>query len=317
MPDNELMSYIQQLSLFPGIAPGSSNRGAIDTEHTLVFSHLDYLAVMYPYPERTPKEGFPRLPVPQDIFDVGSIEHGVKNWKTCVPMHPGGRFYWNDGERTLGSYAVFAGDDLALIRARTRLTDDELLERLAFNASNFTRVDFCINITSGDVKETRREFEAGRRKTRVRTAWEPDYFAGGRGRTIYFGSKDSKKMLRVYDKARELKLAADVILNRIELQATKGAGNALAKKMLAVTVKDTGKTAIRDFIDFPELEWYQDALSGAQDVAMQLTPAKEADFMKWLNESVGPSIKKRIDAGQHTEEIRDWLHGCWEHLRVG
>ncbi len=317
MPHNELMKYIEQLSL-PGLErPQLSNRGATKITDILVFSHLDYLSIMYPYPERGPKSIFARLPVPEDMFTIGEIEHGVKNWRQSAAMLPGGRFYWNEGDKGKGSLAVFAGDDLALIRGRLKVTDDELLSRLSFAATNVTRVDFCINITAGDVLDTRREFEAGRKKSRVRTAWEPDYFKGGNGRTIYFGSKTSEKMLRVYDKARELKLLADVVLNRIEIQVRDKPADRLAKVMQKTTVMDAGKTAIRKFVDFPGLEWYQDALSGAQDVAMQLTPRDESDFMTWLNEQVGPSIVKRIRRGQHTPEIRDWLHSLYEELRVG
>ncbi len=317
MLDNELRRYIEQLSL-PGMGlPPLSNRGAIDTGHILVFSHLDYLSIMYPYPDRSPKSVFARLPLPEDLFEVGPVERGVQDWRSSAAMLPAGRFYWNEGERDKGSYAVFAGDDLALLRSRTKLTDDELLIKLMWNARNVTRLDFCINITSGLVGETRDEFEAGRAVTRVRTAWEPDFFGGGSGRTIYFGSRSSFKMLRVYDKARELKLLSDVVLNRIELQVRKKPADMLARKMRNVTVIDTGKSAIRDFCDFPDLGWYQDALSGAKDVAMQLTPAKSADFMTWLNEQVGPSIIKRLGAGQHTDEIRDWIYELWEHVRLG
>ncbi len=317
MPDNELMRYIEQLSLPEFDLPPLSNRGAIKTDDTVVFSHLDYLSIMFPYPERSPASVFARLPLPQDLFEIGAVEHGVANWRQSMSMFPGGRYYWNEGEPDTGSYAVFAGDDLALIRSNTKLTDDELLKRLLFAATNVTRLDFCINITAGEVGETRREFEAGRKKSRVRTAWEPDYFAGGSGRTIYFGSKNSKKMLRVYDKAKELKLLANVVLNRIELQARDEPADRLARKMLDVTVVDTGKSAIRQFCDFPKLDWYQDALSGAQDVAMQLTPSKEVDFMRWLNEQVGPSIIKRLENEQYTDEIRDWLYGLWEFVRLG
>lgn len=317
MAHNELRHYVQQLSLPGQIAPNPLTGGQSIETGTVVFSHLDYLAIMYPYPERTPKQGLGRLPLPADLFQMDRLERGVKNWRQSMTLLPSGRFYWNEDQRNAGSYAVFAGDDLALIRTRLRMSDDELLKRLAFNATNFTRLDFCVNITAGSAGETRAEYEKGYAETRVKTAWEPDYFAGGQGRTIYFGSRQSTKMLRVYDKARELRLADDVILNRIELQARKDAANILSGVMVTHTVIDAGKTAIRDFCDFPRLGWYQDALSGGKDVAMQLTPAKESDFMKWLYEQVGPSMCKRIDAGEYHAELRDWLHSMYEYIRVG
>ncbi len=317
MPQNELHKYIEQLSLPGVITPKHSNRGVITETDVLVFSHLDYLSIMYPFPFRTPKEALPSLPLPNDIFEIAGLQTGIANWRQSAVLLPAGRYYWNDGARGKGSYAVFAGDDLALIRARAKLSDVELLERLARNAANFTRADFCINITAGSARDTRVEFEAGRKKTRVRKAWEPDHFAGGDGRTIYFGGQKSGKMLRVYDKAREMRLAAEIILTRIELQTRYEVADRFVNAMRENTVIDVGKQAIRDFCDFPDLEWYQDALSGGQDVALQLTPSKETDFMLWLNHQVGPAIKKRVAKGEHTPEIRDWLHAMWEILRVG
>lgn len=317
MPDNELIRYIEQLSL-PGIDyPRLSNRGVTNLPDTFVFSHLDYLSIMYPYPSQGSTGKYVRLPVPDDLFTVVDTGSGIKNWRQSATMSPGGRFYWNDAEADKGCYVVLAGDDLALIRARLRLSDGELLDRLAFNATNFTRADFCINITAGSAIDTRKEFEAGRKKTRVRSAWEPDHFAGGNGKTIYFGSSNSDKLLRVYDKARELKLFADIVLTRIELQTRYDVADSFVRAMRKNTVVDVGKTAIRKFCDFPKLGWYQDALSGAQDVPMQLIPRKETDFMRWLNEQVGPAIKKRVEKGESTPEIRDWLHAMWEILRVG
>lgn len=317
MTHNELRHYVQQLALSGEFAPSSLTGGQSFETGTIVFSHLDYLAIMYPYPERTPKVGFNQIPLPADLFEMDRLDTGIRNWRQSMTLLPSGRLYWNEDQRAAGSYVVFAGDDLALIRTRLKMSDDELLKRLAFRALNFTRLDFCVNITAGNAGETRREHEAGNAETRVKTAWEPDYFVGGNGRTIYFGSSKSKKMLRVYDKAREMRMSDDVILSRIELQTRKEAADILAGVMQTHTVMDAGKTAIRDFCDFPRLDWYQDALSGGYDVAMQLTPAKESDFMKWLNDQVGPAIKKRIDTGQFHPELRDWLHSMYEHLRVG
>lgn len=279
----------------------------MDTPPPKTFAHLDYFSATYPYPLQAPNERHPVLPLPNDIFTVIGLEAGVKHYNRSAVMSPAGRLYWSDGERSKGCYAVFAGDGLALIRARLRLNDDQLLPRLMWNCVNVTRLDFAVNTAAGKPAQTRREFESGRAVTKVRTAWQPDYFAGGQGETIYFGSKSSTKMLRIYDKARELKLAADIILTRIELQVRKLPADKLARVMLRSGVSDTGKSAVRQFVDFPELAWYREALSGGHDVPMQLTPSKSSDFMRWLNDQVGPAIEKRLLAGEHTEDIRHWL----------
>lgn len=306
MPQKELIRYIQQLSLWPGDYPHPSNRGVIDDSTPIVFSHLDYLSITFPYPDKT-RSGAHRLPLPLDWFEVGQRVHGIKHWRQSAEILPAGRFYWNDGEKSAGSYAVFTGEDLALLRARTKLSDQHVLPRLLWNAKTVTRLDFCVNIDAGAVGDTRKEWDRGRAKTRVRKAWEPDVFAGGNGRTIYYGSEQSDKFLRVYDKARELKLAADVLLNRLELQTRHSVADRLSSAMLKHGITRAGKSAIRQHIDFPKLKWYQDALSGVEDLELQLTPAKQHKFMAWLNEQVLPGIAKRAHDSELRKQIADWL----------
>lgn len=314
MPQSEAVRYIRQLGLPFADCIAPSNRDAIDPSIPLVFSHLDYLSIMYPYPAMLPDGDLPLLPLPNDVFQLRAAGRGIRHWRRSAEMLPAGHFYWNDGEREQGSYAVFAGQDLGLLRARLKMTDDDLLPRLLHNATNVTRIDFAINIEAGDPGQCREEFERGGAVTRVKTAHDRQNFAGSPGRTVYFGSEKSYKLLRVYDKAAELKRLADFVLTRIELQVSKAPADRLAQVMRRHGVRETGKTAIREFIDFPDLGWYQDAVSGPH-VDMQLTPVRQADFMTWLDTLVGPAIEKRIEAGEFHAEIRDWLHALYELLR--
>jgi len=281
--------------------PRRSNRGVIDPSSHRVWSHLDYFSATYPAPVRSALSFELDHFAGNDLLRMQRETKGIRNYRYGAVLEPSGYLFWNETDSQNGSLLVLAGADLSILRSRTGATDDELLRRFMRNAITVSRLDFAINIEAGNPRKCMKEFDKKRAKTRVKAAREIRGHGSARGVTEYFGSTSSHKMLRVYDKAAELKQLFDV-LTRIELQTRKTVSTNLAKVMLRSGVKDSGKTAIRDFCDFPKLDWYQQAVD-SDTVAMELSPAKETSFDRWLNEQVLPAIEKRIRAGEETGAI--------------
>jgi hypothetical protein len=185
-----------------------------------------------------------------------------------------------------------------------RINDDQLLKQLMPAARSFTRIDFATSIDRGHPDEILKHFNEGKARTRIRSAERRDNHGAKRGYTVYLGSRDSDKYIRCYDKAAELKLL-HVVLTRIEMQCTQEPANRMAKEMMRSGVKKVGKQAIRNFVQFPEIEWWGQATEG-DDIDLQLTPAKESSHARWLNEQVLPAIEKRYRAGQEIEAIEEF-----------
>lgn len=301
---NENKRKLWQGELFAqdGRLPPLTNRGVIDPLNYAVYSHLDFYSATYPLPiQAQPGQPLDHF-VGNDLFAMERETHAVRHFRHGAQLFPAGRIYWNDSEGVTGSYVVLSGDEMAMVRQWHHMDDDTLLRRLARNAQSITRLDFAINVTAGDPAQCIEAFETHRCKTRVRSCLSMKKHGKAKGYTAYFGSKNSEKMVRVYDKAAELKLLHQV-LTRIELQVRKAPALTLAKTMIKHGVKVTGKSAMRDFVDFPELDWYQQAV-GDSEVEMNLTPSHESSFEKWLTQQVLPAIAKRWDAGIERQVIQ-------------
>lgn len=312
MSQSELIRYLHQAEMFADRNyPLSSNRGVIDPETPLVWSHLDYLSLTYDYPARMFASRFYDTPLPKDWFDWRGKEAGISWYRQAARLDPAGTLFWNDGEKGVGSLAVFSGSDLIQIRNAHHTDDKEILQRLARNARNVTRLDFCTNIDAGDPDELWKWHEAGKVKARGKKPRRDENFGSGNGYTLYYGARGADKVLRVYDKIAELKLDGGV-WTRIELQLRNKPAKALADTMLRNDLKASGKTAIRAFCDPVGLSWYQDAVE-SDNIEMNLTPAKETSFERWLSEQVGPAIEKRIEGGESVGFIAEWLE---KYIRI-
>lgn len=314
LQDNELLRYLEQLTL-PGIDyPRASNRGVIDPSASTVFSHLDYIQMTCEAPRNFGRNHL-SLPWLNDLFTLTRERHGVKNYRYGADMSPAGTYFWNLQNDVQPGLIVLTGSDLGLIRSRAKISDDELIKTLKKAARRFTRIDYAININAGNPEQVLKHFKKGKVKTRAQSCKRIDLHGKKQGYTVYIGSDKSDKFIRCYDKAAELKLAA-TILTRIEMQVNNEPAHRLARAMAYHGVKVAGKTAVRDFAQFPKLAWWKDATEG-EHIDLQLTPAKETSFARWLLEQVLPAIEKRVLSGQEQDAITDFANRLGGVLKDG
>lgn len=231
-----------------------------------------------------------------DLFKLQNFTGGVKHYRAGARLYPAGTVYYNNAHDEKPGLLVLGGTDLAILRDTLKMSDRELLAIFMRAATSFTRIDYCVNIDAGHPSELIEQWHDGNKEGRVKTVQRFDSHSGDGGYTVYVGSRQSDKLLRVYDKAAELKKLGDFVLTRIELQTRKKVAHRMAKAMARDGIKEVGKQVIRDFVNFPDLAWWNDALDG-DTVDVQLTPAKETSYERWLLEQVLPSIEKRIKAG--------------------
>jgi hypothetical protein len=291
----------------PATSRGVTTPSAIHSE-----SHLDWLTVRTEYPDWPDERSEIKLPLPAGIFRAGGEIPGIPHYRQGIDLEPAGKLFWNPADKQRGSLLSLSGDELHTVRQQSKVTDDELLDRVLRRALAVTRLDFCITIDAGDPRDLIEQVRHGNQYTRTQRVTIYQDLAGGMGFTIYFGSPKSKKMARIYDKAAQLKILGQT-LTRIELQTRKEVSTEIARQMSGQGVAKVGRSAIRQFIDFPEVEWYQLALSGLT-VEVNLTPRKKTDFMAWLETQVGPAIERRYRQGKYADDIDAWFANLGESL---
>lgn len=189
-----------------------------------------------------------------------------------------GRVDWHTQEPRQKVMFTFTGVDLDGWRKLERVPS--LIAWAISQRATFTRVDFAIDILDAGAKvETIAALvKRGRAHTNAKThSIITGQTEGKRGATLYVGSRQSDKFLRVYNKAAEQGIAGDWI--RVELECKGDYARAIAPHLLSDGV-EFGIGQIRQFCDFPGVDWWQFALDdgGWTDVKVDRTPG---DRRKW------------------------------------
>lgn len=212
---------------------------------------------------------------------------------------------------------TLTGEDLRQMR-EANITQTHLIQRITEpGGANMTRLDFAIDlvdtgITASHVYDL---WQSGKvstsaRKVELRQTYDltdPSNPAS----TVYFGARQSVKMVRVYDKG----LANESLLDwlRIEIETKAEAANILAARMVELGFYKAGISAIKTVFDCSE-GWFIEATEGATAIDMSIG-RKETNHDKWLREIVLPSAEKAIMTD--ATNARRWLAAMWakyEHL---
>lgn len=124
------------------------------------------------------------------------------------------------------------------------------------------------------------------------------------GRTIYFGSRKSEVMLRVYDKALEQGLQED--WTRLELEIKGDSAQNCFEKLRNYPISELMPLILNNYIDFidkkansnvsrcPRLDWWAEIIENSEKTTIAPSPA-EKDFgetYSWLLKQTSKSLAK-------------------------
>lgn len=178
------------------------------------------------------------------------------------------------------------GDACSMSRA-LELQDTKLLQWLMLEAKGkFSRLDIAFDTSDPTSWAQRLLWEWRWKQAKTRITEEPRFYQKENGgETYYFGSASSNRELRVYDKAAEMNLLAGII-TRVELQSRKDSAQHLVGQVLEMNNLDwVAARTIKDFIDFPEVRWYQELLKSG-GLKLEKLGRKKTDFQKWWKEDI-------------------------------
>lgn len=228
----------------------------------------------------------------------------AKYYHAQYDLAPCGRIMISDDARQ-GSVIHLTGDDITiLIELEGSLSAVKSIMYDALYKS--TRIDFALDIANsgGLVTDIGDAWEENKCKTRVRTPpkeiKERDE-NGGSGVQIGSRGKKVQRRLKVYDKAADLGILADIL--RIELTTLGEAARRMEADMFTYGVLPAGRRHLVNYFDIPDLDWWQFAVDGGEDFPITKGKRKEPNPDAFLNGVVIPFIEKNMDDHQGLIEM--------------
>lgn len=212
-------------------------------------------------------------------------------WQPCSPLQGYGRAIVNKaGVRVNfsrpgspnGVHVVYSGGTLKVYD-----WEDLLLKAYKLNGQ-VTRIDLAYDVLGQfiDIVDLYNEVKSGRCITPSK---KYSYIEGNSGQTLYIGSRQSERMLRIYDKAAET--GSPGHWTRFELEA-KGAKARQFAHYIGAEGADAIPALILDFAEFATYKWQGGSPFDMHPVSIPSIKGKETDTAAWLANGVLPSFKR-------------------------
>jgi hypothetical protein len=195
----------------------------------------------------------------------------------------------------MGCHFEFNGQTLDSIRRIWGRSDDTLLSGLLNEHGKASRVDLALDLHGAKMTPLllKRELKRGRAQTRARTwRWIEGQEGDVQGSTIYMGSKDSDRQLRLYDKAAERMIVNGEAWVRLELQLRRLRANAAFSSAATNGMDITTRSHLQDFLLWPNRE-YKQALEETALLPDRVQRA-DTDRQKWLLGQVAGALAQEM-----------------------
>lgn len=187
------------------------------------------------------------------------------------------------------------GDNLRLWR-EIGGTDKELAAFYRGCKAKASRVDIAFDLFDWniDIRRVYLDWKAGKIETRARKV--SPYTEARRqedgtiteATTLYFGSRTSEVMLRLYDKGAQMGVSKD--WKRLELEIKGDKAHAVIGDIYAHDVKKVGVQLLRDYADMPYKFWR--SLMQEKSVELKQLGRKETDTYLWIEDVVLPLLER-------------------------
>jgi len=192
----------------------------------------------------------------------------------------------------MGEHFMFSGNALRWVWEKHDFSPFELL-RLAVDEykGRASRVDFAIDVKNialvpSELYKLPKTVKGKGRKPKPHLHIEPDG-----SQTLYIGSRESDRTLRIYNKAAEMGLDASVLWTRIEMEFKGMNAHAIGYHAPRVSTQEFYEMCsafIARHFDCDN-DVYKQAIS-QKSATLDLPKPDERDTFKWLVKSVAPSI---------------------------
>jgi len=249
---------------------------------------IDWLSVTFPQDDAKSfaKKSFLGKTVPS------TKNKGQHGYNRRVTYENGTVRMFSTERADMGEHFVFSGSALTNIWQNNNFSPyDLLLSALDFNG-RVSRIDFAIDVRGIELSPTAMYKMANIRKKGKGNTPKPYLTVSlDGGETLYIGSRESTKMLRIYNKAAEQKV--DGFWTRIELEMKEEVAHAVGYQAAYLSQIDFFRLCagmIRDFY-LVDNDVYVAALSDA-GARFDVPKKQGTDTMAWLMNAVAPSVAR-------------------------
>ena len=200
----------------------------------------------------------------------------------------------NEDNAKQHAHFMLSGTTLTKIWKETGISPFEIMQIAEDYSARCSRVDFAVDVR-GEILSVPSLHEAkNTSKTLGRNAQRSLVLSKNDGATAYFGSRQSDKFLRVYNKAAEQGLA-NTLWTRIELECKGEIAHALgwhASRVSEAEFYSIGCAYIKSVFDCEHAVWAQ-ALSDAS-ATLDAPKQDKKDTIAWLMKSCAPALARLI-----------------------
>lgn len=224
-----------------------------------------------------------------------------------------GRMDWAPDRPSQGTMVTLTGSDLKALRSKKQPLGT-ILQHIASVKGRVTRIDVALDvfdsgITPDDLAamDDRGEIKTPSKK---RLRWEGKENNESTGVTVQWGTRQSERLLRAYEKGKEQNTKQDVLRIEIEIHGRKA--TSLVNAMLKYGIRDAGIAAIAKFFEGSSAEFVRDILSDRNEsVDIEPIGRKETDRYRWVVNVALPAVLEEIRKGDADIEaiIRREVYG--------
>jgi len=225
----------------------------------------------------------------------GSIPIAPTNgYRTAYRSTEGIHVMWNLDRAEMGYHVIIAGSAIRNLLKRHDLDQQTLIQTILDSGGSITRLDLAKDATDVQINldAIYMALEGGYSVGTARKFAQMHSKDGGN--TIYVGSRQSEKFIRIYNKAAESNLPG-VLWYRYELE-TKGM---VARAVASILTSTTGwadcfATYTKHMVDIPQVADYQ-VFFGDETVTIGIPKIeKKSDREAWIEKQVMPAVVKHF-----------------------
>lgn len=274
----------------------TSQSGITSQGQAQVSAHIDWISVTHQYDTmaESPETGI----LTDDFMASYNNVRGRMGYTSAREYSSGAICMWNEQQKSMGVHVTYSAQAIRYAAENFNLSQQEILERLSANG-RISRLDICVDVANVEI-DIRKIYTQARDGTIKTRAKQFDYVeSAGAGneigaRTAYIGSMTKrKKLVRVYDKGKQLKL--ENFLTRFEMETHGLPAQQAGKELLKAqdSMAETIRAIINGYADF------SGSVAGkylASDSAIKLSHPKyqKSDTANWLVGTVAKTLANEV-----------------------
>lgn len=179
-------------------------------------------------------------------------------------------------------------------------SDRELITWLWEHHMKFTRLDMALDIFNGGGKvlEFRDAWntEALTTSAQKMTAIESEGTDQNNGNTVYIGSRQSTRMVRIYDKGKQQGTSLDWI--RVEMEWKQDRAAQAARDIKESGLESAAISHLRKFIPETLIGWFEEAITSETPLLdIEAIPRPITNHERWIFEVCIPAVMAAVENG--------------------